>query len=63
MKELILLVIIRNHLQIAWKVSPIPIRLYMDERVFSRVKWKGTQNDNVPSQKTGLACTINQGLG
>jgi hypothetical protein len=43
----------RSHLQIAEKVSPVPIRVYMSQVDFKEVKWAQTQDYIVLTQKTG----------
>jgi hypothetical protein len=52
-------VITRSHLHIACKASPVPIKSYMNEKVFQKGQMEKVSNGNVLTQTTGIACTNN----
>jgi hypothetical protein len=52
----------RNHPQIAWKISPVPIRLSVNVNAFLRVQMDKIQDDNALTQKSRLSSMRNQGL-
>jgi hypothetical protein len=49
----------RNHPQIAERISPVPIRLYVNVNECLKGQMDKTQDNNVLTQKSGLACTSN----